>query len=71
MYLSPFLQAALAIEGVQDARLDLFRRQGQDDQGKALLAGRIDLDRIEVARLDNDPSFPEHGTFRVSVEGGR
>ena len=31
----------------------------------------IELDRLEIARLENDPSFPEHGVFNVTVEGGR
>ena len=25
----------------------------------------------EIARLDNDPSFPEHGVIEIEVRGGR
>ena len=25
----------------------------------------------EIARLDNDPNFPEHGVFRLILEGGK
>jgi hypothetical protein len=71
VYLSPLIEAALAIEGVRDVRFTTFQRQGRPDQGKALEDGRIVLSRLEIARLENDPNFPEHGTFRVSLEGGR
>jgi hypothetical protein len=50
-------------------RFVTFQRQGQPDKGAALRAGRILLDRLEIARLDNDPSFPEHGTFRAIPQG--
>jgi hypothetical protein len=46
-----------------------FRRQGKPDQDKARKEGRIVLNRLEIVRLDNDPNFPEHGTFRVSTGG--
>ncbi len=70
VYLSPLTEAALAVEGVESVRFLTFRRQGQQDQGKALKAGRILLNRLEIARLDNDPNFPEHGTFRAILFGG-
>lgn len=65
VYLSPLVQAAMAVEGVESVRFATFRRQGKPDKGTALEQGRILLDRLEIARLDNDPNFPEHGTFRV------
>jgi hypothetical protein len=70
VYLSPLTEAALAVEGVDSVRFLTFRRQGQADQGKALKDGRILLNRLEIARLDNDPNFPEHGTFRAIPLGG-
>jgi hypothetical protein len=70
VYLSPLIEAALAVEGVDSVRFLTFRRQGQQDQGKALKDGRILLNRLEIARLDNDPNFPEHGTFRAILFGG-
>jgi predicted phage baseplate assembly protein len=69
VYVSPLMQAALAVEGVDSVRFVTFQRQGQPDKGAALRAGRILLDRLEIARLDNDPSFPEHGTFRAIPQG--
>jgi len=70
VYLSPLTEAGLAVEGVDTVRFLTFRRQGQQDQGMALKDGRILLNRLEIARLDNDPNFPEHGTFRVILFGG-
>ena len=69
VYLSPLMQAALAVDGVDSVRFATFQRQGQPDNGAAIKAGRILLDRLEIARLDNDPSFPEHGTFRAIPQG--
>jgi predicted phage baseplate assembly protein len=31
----------------------------------------IPLALLEIARVDNDPSFPENGTFKVDLRGGR
>jgi hypothetical protein len=70
VYLSPLFEAAMAVDGVDSARFLVFRRQGRPDQGKALQEARLTLHRLEIARLDNDPNFPEHGTFRASVQGG-
>lgn len=69
VYLSPLYRAALAVDGVSSAQFLTFRRQGQPDGNKALTDGKITVHRLEIARLDNDPNFPEHGTFRVSVGG--
>jgi hypothetical protein len=71
VYLSPLVEAALAVDGVHDVRFTLFRRAGLADSGQALEDGRIELARTEVARLENDPSFPEHGTIAFTLEGGR
>jgi len=29
------------------------------------------MDWMEIARLENDPNFQEHGIFRLVVEGGK
>jgi len=29
------------------------------------------LDRLEIARLDNDPNFPERGVLRLRLGGGK
>ena len=36
------------------------------------VAGRqLKLDRLEIARCDNDPNFPERGVFRIELGGGK
>ena len=34
-------------------------------------AGELTLHRLEIARLDNDPNFPENGVLRLVMEGGK
>jgi hypothetical protein len=36
-----------------------------------LLAGEIPLGALQVARLDNDPSLPDHGRLTLTLEGGK
>jgi deoxycytidine triphosphate deaminase len=46
-----------------------FRRWGQPAQGE-FAAGEITFERLEIARLDNDPSLPENGKLDFFMEGG-
>jgi hypothetical protein len=72
VYLSPLYAEAMAIEGVSYVQVTLLQRQNRPDpQGLAILAGKLEMERLEIARLDNDPSFPEHGVFRLTMEGGK
>lgn len=70
VYLSPLYAAAQTLDGVQSITIVTFQRQGRSSTD-ALRQGRLDLGRLEIARLDNDPSFPDRGVFRVSLEGGK
>ena len=46
-----------------------FQRWGQPANGE-IAAGRIDMQRLEIARLDNDPSRPENGRLQFLMSGG-
>lgn len=46
-----------------------FRRWGEESHDE-LAAGRIELGRLEVARLDNDPNMPENGRIEFVMKGG-
>jgi predicted phage baseplate assembly protein len=70
VYLSPLYFAAQAVDGVESVVITKFQRQGTDSD-VALNAGRLDLARLEVARCDNDPNFPEHGIFNLVLDGGK
>jgi hypothetical protein len=70
LFLSPLYAAARRVPGVESARVTRFQRQGVDDP-RWLQAGRMVLGRLEIARLDNDPSYPERGVLRLALHGGR
>jgi Baseplate J-like protein len=79
IYLSPIYSAAQAVAGVDFVQVTTFQRQNlSGPQGAAattcsdiLAQGKLKLGRLEIARLDNDPNFPEHGVFRLTMEGGK
>ncbi|MEM9309960.1 MAG: putative baseplate assembly protein [Pseudomonadota bacterium] len=75
---SPIIARAMQVEGVQwigmsnhdgDA-VGRFRRTDQPDFDHDE-TGAIPIFEGEIARLDNDPNFPDFGTLRFHVEGGR
>ena len=70
VYLSPLYAAAQAVPGVESVRITTFQRQGTPDP-KPLADGKIELHRLEIARLDHDPNFPERGVFRLTLGGGK
>lgn len=70
VYLSPLYAAAQTVAGVASVNITKFQRLGMDSS-EALERGKLELGRLEVARLDNDPNFPEHGVFRLMLEGGK
>ena len=70
VYLSPLYAAAQAIPGVESVHITKFQRLNQDNND-ALNAGRLDLDRLEIAQLNNDPNFRERGEFDLEMGGGK
>ncbi|HEY8209188.1 MAG TPA: putative baseplate assembly protein [Myxococcaceae bacterium] len=76
VYLSHLVAAAMAVSGVDwvdtEEALDKpnhFRRWGQPSRGE-WEAGAMTLDRVEIARLDNDPNQPENGRVDFIMRGG-
>jgi hypothetical protein len=70
VYLSPIVAAAKDVEGVQSVTPLRFRRQ-RDPSTCALDAGVLTIGRLEIARLDDDPNFPEHGVLGLTMGGGK
>ncbi len=70
VYLSPLYAEAQAVDGVESVDITTFQRRDQPGT-TGLEAGRVLLNRLEIARLDNDPSFPERGTLTLTLAGGR
>ena len=76
VYLSRFVAAAMQVPGVRWVNTDYgigspnrFQRWGEPPHGEFSL-GWIDIARLEIARLDNDPSAPENGKIEFFMEGG-
>jgi hypothetical protein len=65
VYSSALIAAAQSVAGVDSVMLRKFQRQ-RIDSDVALQSGKLELGRLEIARLDNDPNFPERGSFKVT-----
>jgi predicted phage baseplate assembly protein len=70
IYLSPYYAHARQIRGVTSVQIIRFSRQGDEDQ-KPLSDGYMNLGKLEIARLDNNPNFPEHGVLKLIMLGGK
>jgi predicted phage baseplate assembly protein len=70
IHLSKLVAAAHAVTGVESVRVTRLERLGEGNQGE-LEAGILELGPLEVAQLDNDPNFPERGTLKITLRGGR
>jgi hypothetical protein len=70
IYLSQLVAAAQAVTGVQSITVTKLQRLfcGPNHE---IENGILPIGPLEVARLDNDPVFPENGAFHLSVRGGR
>lgn len=71
VYLSALYEAAQAIQGVASVVIDTFQRLRAQPDSTTLDNGVLTIGRLEIARLDNDPNFPERGVFKLSVGGGK
>lgn len=70
VYVSDIYAAAMAVPGVDSVVVERFMRQGSKDR-HPLLLGKLELGRLEIARLDNDSNFPEHGVLEIQTQGGK
>ena len=70
VFLSPIYRAARSVAGVRTVTATVFQPQGPDTT-VYLDQGEIPLGPSQVARLDNDPSYPGHGRLTLVMEGGK
>jgi hypothetical protein len=70
LYLSRLIAAVERVEGVESAVVRRFQRYGEAAAGE-LERGVIQIAPWEIVRLDNDPSFVEHGVLTVIGKGGK
>ncbi|MCK9495113.1 MAG: putative baseplate assembly protein [Dehalococcoidia bacterium] len=70
VYLSDIYAAAQAVPGVESVVVRTFQRLHAPDP-RPLDEGVLPMGRLEIARLANDPNFPERGLLRLNLEGGK
>jgi hypothetical protein len=70
IYVSKLVAVVQAVPGVESVCVTRFERLGEGNQGE-LENGILSLGSLEVAQLDNDPNFPEHGKLTLTMQGGR
>ena len=70
VYLSQIVAAAMAVAGVASVEPRVFKRQDRLADGE-LEARMLTTERLEIPRLDNDPSLQEHGLLTLTMGGGR
>jgi hypothetical protein len=70
IHLSKLVSLAHGVTGVESVKVTRFQRLDAGDRGE-LAAGVLPLGPLEIARLNNDPSFPEHGRLVLHMGGGR
>jgi len=70
IYASKLVALAQAVTGVESVTVTRLQRlfEGPNDE---IEQGVLPLGPLEVARLDNDPGFPENGLFKLVMGGGR
>jgi len=70
VYLSPLIARAMEVPGVRWVEVDRFQRQGETSRGE-LDRAVLEVDRLEIVRLDSDPNRPENGVISFAMEGGQ
>lgn len=70
VYLSQIYAAVRSVAGVVSVTADTFQPQGVNTN-QYLNSGEIPMGNLQVARLENDPSFPDHGQLTLNMEGGK
>ncbi len=70
LYLSRLYAAVERVEGVESVAIRKLVRYGQPDAGE-LARGSLLVGPWEIVRLENDPSFVEHGVLTVTALGGK
>lgn len=70
VYLSSVYASLHAITGVESVSVRTFQRLGQPHTS-GLTSGVLEMQRLEIARLDNDPNFADRGLLTIRTGGGR
>lgn len=68
--LSRLVAAAQTIPGVESVAVTRLQRLFEGPNGE-IEQGVLTIGPLEIARLDNDPNFPENGRIQFDLGGGR
>jgi len=68
--LSRLVAATQGVLGVQSVEVTEFHRLFEPPNHE-IENGILPLGPFEIAQLDNDPDYPEHGTLKLTMRGGR
>lgn len=68
IYLSRIIAAAQAVVGVESVSALRFQRRAGPS---GLIEGVLRMGRLEIARLDDNPNFPERGQLTLAAGGGK
>jgi hypothetical protein len=78
LYLSRLYAAVADVDGVDSVVATRFGRLGDGEPETGGPISRLNLDRgeipigsLEIARLDDDPDFPENGLLKLVMRGGK
>jgi len=76
VYVSRIVAAAQGVTGVASVVVTRLRRLRVEAHpyrahGAVPGGGALSLGPFEIAQLDNDPNFPEHGRMKLTLRGGR
>jgi hypothetical protein len=69
VYLSQIIATAMQIPGVISANITRFQRWGEKNRNE-LENGQINFEKLEIARVDNNPNAPESGRIVFEMQGG-
>ncbi|MFP5286298.1 MAG: baseplate J/gp47 family protein, partial [Thermoanaerobaculia bacterium] len=70
VYLSDLIATVMSVHGVAAVEVLEFHRRGRP-QGGEIEAGRIEMDRLEIALCRNDPVHPRLGVLELRLRGGQ
>ena len=70
IFLSQIIATAQAVPGVECVQVTKFQRLFGAPNHE-IEKGILPLGTSEIAQLDNDPNFPDHGKLEIAMSGGR
>ncbi|RPH53306.1 putative baseplate assembly protein, partial [bacterium] len=70
VYVSDLIAAAMAVHGVAGVEVVELHRLGRPPGGE-IEAGRVEMDRLEIAQCRNAPGAPRQGVLELRLRGGQ